>query len=442
MPEPVETAPGLIIAAPSSNSGKTLVTLALLRAMRHAGVRAASAKVGPDYIDPAFHTAASGRSCLNLDPWGMRPETIAGHIADLSQGAEVILAEGVMGLFDGARDGSGATADLAAATGWPVLLVVDVKGQSATAAAIVKGMQSFRPDISIAGVIFNRVGSPAHADMLAQAMQAALPEVPVLGYLPRASGLEMPERHLGLVQAGETDDLDAFLNRASAWVSAEIDVQKLAQLGKAAVGSPASSDVAVPPLGQRIAVARDQAYAFCYEGLLNAWRRAGASISFFSPLADEAPDADADSVYLPGGYPELHAGRLAANATFLAGVRQAAAKEAFVFGECGGYMTLGQGLVDADGTRHEMAGLLPLVTSFEKRKLHLGYRRAISLCDTPIGAKGLRLRGHEFHYATVLEEGDAPRLFQVTDAVGGKEERIGLTVGSVAGSFLHLIDRA
>lgn len=437
-----KTAPGLIIAAPSSNSGKTLVTLALLRALHRVGTKIASAKVGPDYIDPAFHSAASARPCLNLDPWAMRPDTVNRHIQDLSRDAEVILAEGVMGLFDGARDGSGSTADLAALTGWPVVLVVDVKGQSATAAAVVKGLASLRTDIRVAGVLFNRVGSPAHAEMLNMAMQAHVPEVPVLGCLPRVSDLVMPERHLGLVQAGENADLDAFLNKAADWVSECVDLSGLTGLASASSVAATSDDFSIPPLGQRIAVARDEAYAFSYDGVLNGWRRAGAEVSFFSPLADQAPAAAADSVYLPGGYPELHAGKLAANTVFMRGLQGAAENGAFVFGECGGYMTLGQGLVDADGTRHEMAGLLPLETSFEKRRLHLGYRRAISLCDTVLGASGLQLRGHEFHYATVAEEGDAPRLFQVTDAIGGKQEKIGLAVGRVAGSFLHLIDRA
>ncbi|WP_259783331.1 cobyrinate a,c-diamide synthase [Aestuariispira ectoiniformans] len=437
-----KTAPGLIIAAPSSNSGKTLVTLAMLRALHRAGTKIASAKVGPDYIDPAFHSAASARSCLNLDPWAMRPQTIGSHVEALSQDADMILAEGVMGLFDGARDGSGSTADLAALTGWPVVLVVDVKGQSATAAAVVKGLASLRADIRIAGVLFNRVGSPAHTEMLNMAMQAHVPEVPVLGCLPRVAGLVMPERHLGLVQAGENADLNAFLNKAADWVSECVDLSGLTGLASASSVAATSDDFSIPPLGQHIAMARDDAYAFSYNGVLNGWRRAGAEISFFSPLADEAPAAAADSVYLPGGYPELHAGKLAANTVFMGGLRAAAEKGAFVFGECGGYMTLGQGLEDADGVRHKMAGLLPLETSFKKRRLHLGYRRAISLCDTVLGASGLQLRGHEFHYATVAEEGDAPRLFQVTDAVGGRQENIGLAVGSVAGSFLHLIDRA
>lgn len=433
--------PGLIVAAPSSGSGKTLVTLALLRALRRTGVKVASAKVGPDYIDPAFHAAASGRACLNLDPWAMRASTISGLIADLNDNADLIVAEGVMGLFDGARDDTGSTADLAALTGWPVLLVVDVKGQSTTAAAIVKGMQDLRDDITIAGVIFNRVGSPAHGDMLMAAMRKFLPEMPVIGCLPRAGDLVMPERHLGLVQAGEASDLDAFLERAADWVMTAIDIPSLPQLGRGCTLGEFEGVPMFPPLGQRIAIARDTAFAFCYEGLLRGWRQAGAEISFFSPLADETPDEDADSVYLPGGYPELHAGCLAANRRFLQGLRDRSAKGAFVFGECGGYMTLGRGLVDAGGDRHEMAGLLPLETSFEARRLHLGYRKAISLVDSPLGAKGAVLRGHEFHYATVVEEGTADRLFQVTDALGEKQETIGLSVGNVAGSFLHLIDR-
>ena len=432
---------GLVIAAPSSGSGKTLVTLALLRALKNAGFRVASAKTGPDYIDPAFHTAASGRPCRNLDPWAMRPEILSAALSALKEDADLIVAEGVMGLFDGARDGTGSTADLAAGLGWPVVLVVDVKGQATSAVATVQGFARFRPDIRIAGVIFNRVGGQAHVEMLQAAMAGHLPDIPVLGCLPKRADLFMPERHLGLVQAGENADLATFLEQAADWAAGPIDLTALTGLasGKAPEGG---NDAPVAPLGQRIAIARDEAFAFSYQGVLDGWHAAGASLAFFSPLADEAPDGNADAVYLPGGYPELHAGRLAGNSCFLQGLREAASRGAFVFGECGGYMALGVGLIDAEGQRHAMAGLLPLVTSFEKRRLHLGYRKAVSLEETPLGPKGQAWRGHEFHYASILEEGAAKRLFRMRDALDQSETEAGLMVNTVAGSFLHLIDRA
>lgn len=442
--------PGLVIAAPASGSGKTVFTLGLLRALVRRGVAVASAKVGPDYIDPAFHAAASGRPCLNLDAWAMRPDIIAALAAELSQGSSLIVCEGVMGLFDGADlppgRPCGSTADVAAATGWPVLLLVDVRGQAASVAALIQGFLRHRPDVPVAGVIFNRVNSPAHRAMIERACAAALPGLPLLGWLPRDEALALPERHLGLVQAREHAALDEQLERAAAVIAANLDMERLIALARPTALPEAKGDALLlppplPPLGQRIAVARDDAFAFAYPSVLNGWRRAGAELSFFSPLADEAPAPDADAVYLPGGYPELHGGTLAAATRFLSGLRAAAGRNAALFGECGGYMTLGESLEDAAGNRHMLAGLLPLSTSFAKRKLHLGYRRATLLADGPLGKAGTAFRGHEFHYAVITAENQARRLFDLTDAAGRPLPAAGLVQGRVAGSFIHLLDR-
>ncbi len=198
----------------------------------------------------------------------------------------------------------------------------------------------------------------------------------------------------------------------------------------------------ISPLGQRIAVASDTAFAFAYPHLLAAWREAGAEILPFSPLADQAPDLAADAVYLPGGYPELQAGRLAGNRCFLDGLRAAAGQGRAIYGECGGYMVLGTGLTDAEGQRHAMAGLLPVETSFAERRLHLGYRRTALAAATPLGAAGTVWRGHEFHYASILSEGPGEALFEAWDAEGAPLGRLGRRAGSVFGSFFHLIDRA
>ena len=442
--------PGLVIAAPSSGSGKTVFTLGLLRALARRGVAVASAKVGPDYIDPAFHAAASGRPCLNLDAWAMRPRTIASLTAELSQESSLIVCEGVMGLFDGADlppgDPCGSTADVAATTGWPVVLLVDVRGQAASVAALIHGFLRHRQDVPVAGVVFNRVNSPAHRSMIERACAASLPSLPLLGWLPRESALSLPERHLGLVQAREHAALDAQLDEAAAVIESNLDMDRLVALARPSpLPLETEKSSQIPPLGQRIAVARDDAFAFIYPSLLSGWRRAGAELSFFSPLADQAPPADADAVYLPGGYPELHGGALAAASDFLAGLRQAAGRGANIFGECGGYMPLGESLEDADGNRHMLAGLLPLSTSFAKRRLHLGYRRATLLADGPLGRKGRIFRGHEFHYAVVMAEGQgengARRLFSLTDAAGRPLAEAGLAMGAVAASFIHLLDR-
>jgi len=438
--------PGLVIAAPSSGSGKTVFTLGLLRALARRGVAVASAKVGPDYIDPAFHAAASGRPCLNLDAWAMRPRTIAARTAELSEGSELIVCEGVMGLFDGADlppgEPCGSTADVASTTGWPVVLLVDVRGQAASVAALIQGFVRHRPDVPVAGIVFNRVNSPAHRAMIERACAAALPGLPLLGWLPRDGALALPERHLGLVQAREHAALDAQLEAAADVIEASLNLDRMMELAlSSSLPLEAEKQAPVPPLGQRIAVARDDAFAFAYPALLDGWRRAGAELSFFSPLANEAAAAECDAIYLPGGYPELHGATLAAADRFLGCLRDGAARGATLFGECGGYMTLGQSLEDADGQRHMLAGLLPLSTSFAKRKLHLGYRRATLLADSPLGKPGRVFRGHEFHYAVITAEAAAQRLFALTDAAGRPLPEAGLAVGSVMGSFIHLLDR-
>lgn len=428
---------GLVIAAPNSGSGKTVVTLGLLRALRQAGVDVASCKVGPDYIDPRFHTAAGGRPCRNLDPWAMRPATLA-RLAD--QPAELLVVEGVMGLFDGAADGTGSTADLAASAGWPVVLVLDVARQGQSAAAVLHGFRSFRPDVHVAGVILNRVGSDSHEAMIRGALAPL--GLPVLGAVRRDPALELPSRHLGLVQAEEHADLDAYLDRAAAALGAVVDLDALRALARPARFPVAGQGFALPPLGQRIALAQDTAFTFAYPHLLEDWRAQGAELLPFSPLADEAPDARADAVYLPGGYPELHAGRLAGNTVFLDGLRAAAARGAVVYGECGGYMVLGEALEDAGGVTHAMAGLLSVATSFAKRALHLGYRRVVTLADTPLGPAGTELRGHEFHYARIVSAGTGEPLFRVTDARGADLGALGSRRGRVFGSFMHLVDGA
>ncbi|HXQ52581.1 MAG TPA: cobyrinate a,c-diamide synthase [Stellaceae bacterium] len=433
---------GLVLAAPSSGSGKSTVALALIGALRRRGMRVAAAKAGPDYIDAAFLAAASGCECRNLDAWAMRRATIAANLKALAT-ADLVVCEGAMGLFDGiGAGGEGSTAALARLLGWPVVLVVDAAGMGASVAALVKGFARHRPDTSLAGVILNRVGSARHRDLLGAALASELPEVPLLGALPRARELVLPSRHLGLVQAGEHESLEAFLAAAAALAESHLDVDRLARLARQASLRSDARAPSLKPLGQRIAVARDRAFAFAYPAMLEAWRAGGATLSFFSPLADEAPDGASDAVFLPGGYPELHAARLAAAAGFRAGLARAAARGAVIYGECGGYMALGAGLVDAHGARHGMAGLLPLETSFAERRLHLGYRAARLGVAGPLGEKGARFRGHEFHYAAIRDEGVGTALFEIEDGAGAALPPAGRAIGTVMGSFVHLIDAA
>lgn len=419
----------IMIAAPSSGSGKTLLTLALLRAFRNAGLRVASAKAGPDYIDPPFHEAATARPCYNLDPWAMPPAQLRALLAALATDADLVIVEGVMGLFDGPASGGGSSADLALTLGLPVLLTVDCRHQAQSAAALVHGFASYRPEIDFAGVLLNRVASPRHEALLRAALGSQ-----VIGVMMNDAGLAWPSRHLGLVQAIENPELESFIAKAAAKLTDEDLLARI--LDRAAPVAPAPRGPVLQPLGQHMAIARDQAFSFLYPHLLDSWRQAGAELSFFSPLADEAPDPAADAVFLPGGYPELHAGRIAAAGRFLTGLT---GHTGLIYGECGGFMVLGERLTDADGQSHQMAGLLPLATSFAERKLHLGYRRLTPRGGAPWQGE---LRGHEFHYSTISAGGGGEALFAARDAAGAELPPMGLRRGRVMGSYAHVICEA
>lgn len=474
---------GLLVAAPASGQGKTTLTLGLLRALARRGVDVAGAKSGPDYIDPAFHAAATGRPCVTLDAWAAGPAQLRARAA--MPGGDLLIVEGAMGLFDGAAttrppgvgqpgpfrataavpnggagvglmvgtaSGSascrpappraaplpatippGSAAALAHALGLPVLLVVDISRTGQSAAAIVHGLATFPGAPPVAGVVLNRAGSPRHAAMARAAVEAVRP---VLGILPRRDDLAVPSRHLGLVQAGEMDGLPDFLDRAAEMVEACCDLDAiLATTGTLA--GPGGAAARLSPPGQRVAVARDAAFSFAYWHMLQDWRAAGAEIVTFSPLADEAPDAAADAVFLPGGYPELHPGRIAAAGRFLSGTRAAASRGATVYGECGGFMVLGDGIVDGKGARHAMLGLLRLETSIERPRRVLGYRRLVPLAGPWPGP----MAAHEFHTATTLRQEGAP-LFGMRDAAGCDLGPTGLAAGRVSGSWAHVIEPA
>lgn len=423
---------GFMVAAPHSGSGKTTVTLGLLRALRNRGVAVAPAKAGPDYIDPAFHAFASEQICTNLDPWAMRGDLITGNAALHAQG-RLLVVEAMMGLFDGAADGTGSAADLAELLGLPVIFVVDCARMAQSISALVSGYRNYSRNIGLAGVILNRVGSARHETMLRAALEPLA--VPVLGVVMQDEKLVLPNRHLGLVQASEHESRESFLDYAGSVMEQSLSLDSLCNLNM--VVPPSTPASPLPPFGQHTAIAVDDAFAFCYPHMIDGWRSHGAAISFFSPLADEEPAADADAVYLPGGYPELHAGVIAGCDRFRAGITKARDRGACIYGECGGYMVLGDGLIDGDGKSHRMLGFLPLETSFQNRKRHLGYRR-LSPANGPWSTD---LKGHEFHYSTVVREGGADPLFEATDALGNSLGASGQCIGSVSGSYMHVIDR-
>ena len=419
---------GIMIAGLSSASGKTLTCLGLMRACRNKNLDIAAAKTGPDYIDPGFHLAALGKAVVNLDRFAM-PAALIRDLAARQQG-ETLIIEGVMGVHDG---GTASSAALAGSLGVPVVLVMDVRSQAETAAAIAAGIAHSlaMEDVTLAGVILNRCRSARHESMIRAAMTER--RITVLGAIPEDDGLTVPSRHLGLVQAGDLPDLDPLLEKAAETIAAHVDISSL--LAAAMPLAEAGDAEAMPPPHSHIAIARDAAFGFAYQHLLDGWERQGAQLDFFSPLADETPVAGSGFIFLPGGYPELHLDKLVHSRRFFESLKDAAADHIPVYGECGGYMVLGAAIIDSSGSRVEMAGLLDLETSFASPKRHLGYRQMDNIGTASLP---LKIRGHEFHYTRAIHENGTP-LFNASDRDGNDLGPCGLTSGSVAGSYLHMI---
>ncbi len=431
-----EGARGLIIAGASSHCGKTLVTSGLIASLRKTGLTVAAAKCGPDYIDPKFLEAASGRPAINLDPWAMDAERLASLASAHSSGADVLVIEGVMGLYDGGRGGGGSTAALAQILKLPVIVIVDGQGTAQTTAAVVSGLAGRATGFEVAGAIVNRSASDRHRALIKEGFDHT--GMPLIGMISRSPDIQVPSRHLGLVQASEQGGLDSLIDDASHLVSEAFDVNAMMQIaGPIDRSSTEGLAAPLPPPSQTIAVTDDIAFAFAYPHILRGWQTAGATISTFSPLADEAPDLSAEFIFLPGGYPELHAGVLANAPIFRTGMSAAAERGALIYGECGGFMVLGDSLQDADGIDHAMLGLLPLSTTFADRQLHLGYRK---LDPLPGALWTSPLRGHEFHYSKTRNEGPADRLFAASTSDDELLGEIGLRRGGIMGSFAHIID--
>ena len=433
---------GLMIAGLASGSGKTMVTLGLLRALARRGKAPAAGKTGPDYIDSGFLSAAAGRKAVNLDQFAMSKPLLAHLAAD--QTGDTLIIEGVMGLFDGASGNAGSSAALAEALDIPVILVMDIRHTAQTAAMIAAGIASLLPAGRIAGVILNHVASPRHLALVSEALAAH--QIPLFGSVPSRDGLAVPSRHLGLVQAADFDNagLEVILDHSADLIDEYCDLdaildaaQRLPTAGKAvaALPLPVTNPLAINQPAKTIAVANDAAFGFAYHHLLAGWQQRGAEIQPFSPLNDEKPADDADFIFLPGGYPELHLPTLSRNHQFLAGLNKAATANIPIYGECGGYMVLGTGITDASGNRFDMAGLLDIETSFANKKRHLGYRKFTPI--EPFFWNGPFL-GHEFHYTNVVSASGTP-LFTAHDANDQPLGMAGLRKGSVAGSYLHII---
>jgi len=400
---------GFLIAAPQSGSGKTTICLAVLAGLKRRGLRVAPFKCGPDFIDPGYHRQAAGRVSINLDAW-MCPESFVRDTFRLhSQEFDVAVIEAVMGLFDGigAAPMQGSSAQIAALTGAPVVLVVNARGMAASAAALVKGFAEFDSRLRLAGVIFNNVGSANHAELLQQAMHSALPGIRLFGCIPRDESLAIPSRHLGLVTVEDNPLQPDYLERLADLAERHLDLAGLAELeinSPAACSDEGKGAVRIWPPSVRIAVARDPAFCFVYEDNLRLLREAGAEIVPFSPLMDETLPADINGIYLPGGYPELFSERLATNAAMQDSIRAAVERDMPLYAECGGFIYLTEGMADGEGAAlADFVGIFPVRAQMLKKRKALGYRQVEVAADTIIGSSGEFARGHEFHYSEISE---------------------------------------
>jgi cobyrinic acid a,c-diamide synthase len=437
--------PRLVVAAPTSGAGKTTFTTGLLAALARAGHTVAGAKVGPDFIDPGYHGLATGRPGRNLDAWISGPAAIAPLAARAADGADVLVVEGVMGLFDGAswvppehraaaaaldaRLGFASTAHVAALLDAPVLLVLDATATSGSVAPVVHGFATWAPGVRLGGVVLNRVGSDTHEAMLRAAL--APTGVPVLGAVRRDPAMAWPDRHLGLVPVAERlAEAAATIDRLAARVAEGCDVSAIMQLARSA---PAVRSVPPPPLPERparqpvrVAVAAGPAFSFTYPDNVEQLAAAGAELVPFDPLVDPALPAGVHGLLAGGGFPEVHADALADNGPLLADVRRRVAGGLVTWAECGGLLWLATAL---DG--RAMVGALPTTATMTSR-LHLGYRRAEAVVGNPVLAAGSSLRGHVFHYTTTEPAGDGLRLHRAGDA-----QPEGFAGPSILASYVH-----
>ena len=411
--------------------------LALAAAFRQKGLKVATFKCGPDYLDPSYHSNVTGRPCHNLDTWMMGSRTVQEVFARHAAEADIALIEGVMGLFDGASPQSdqGSAAEIAKLLDAPVLMVWDVSGMARTFAALAQGIGSFDTDVRIGGHIANRIGSKHHLDLLRQALPQGL-----LGALPKRPDLAFPERHLGLVTA-QNGGLDPQL--VSTWVELAEEYLALDDILALARSAPALVRPVLEPrrpdlaLSCRIGVAYDAAFHFYYAENLRLLEEAGAQIVLFSPLHDQTLPLDLDALYLGGGYPELYAESLALNEEMFAAIRAFAASGRPVYGECGGLMYLGASLRTLEGKEVPMLGLLPLRTRMESRLQALGYAEVETQETSLLGPAGTRFRGHQFRYSQLESEPEVQHLYRFRKRRGGEVIREGYARESVLGSYVH-----
>ena len=414
-----------------------------MAALRRRGLKVQAFKVGPDFIDPGHHGLATGRASHNLDGWMLSREENQAIFARHSAGADICVVEGVMGLYDGYSGNSeaGSSAQMAKWLDLPVLLVVNAQAMARSLAALAMGFVRFDPDLRWAGLVANRTGSPAHVEMLHEAL-ATLPELSLLGGLSRNADIAMPERHLGLITAEEGGFEGEAFERLADWLEQGINLERLLEL------LPDLSEPAIHPAEPkpqslvRIAVPRDQAFCFYYAESLRRLVAAGAELAFFSPLAGDALPPDIQGMYIGGGYPELFAASLADRQVLRQDIARLGREGMPIYAECGGMMYLGQSLEDLEGKSHPMAGLLPIRTRMLPRLKSLGYREVEFLLETPFGPAGGKARGHEFHYSELSHVGEAPGFspgaYRATGRKGPLPGTAGFTLGNTLASYVHL----
>ena len=429
--------PRIVIAATQSGGGKTTLVTGLLAALRARGLTVQSFKVGPDYIDLGYHRLASGRTGHNLDTWLVPEARLAEIFAREFAGADIAVIEGVMGLYDGGRRGISSTAAIAKALDAPVLLVIDAKSVGASAAATALGFRVYDARLNLAGVLLNRLGSETHEEMIREAMAGI--DMPVYGVLRRDAALALPERHLGLTPVEENAAAET-VRAIGERVEAGLDLDSILKLARSAapmtIAEVKRAEKAAPV---RIGIARDEAFSFYYAASLAELEAYGAEIIAFSPLHDEALP-EVDGVLIGGGFPEMFAAQLAENASMRASLCRAAEEGMPIYAECGGYMYLMQSLVDFDGVEHAMAGIFPARARMTEKLQMVGYVEAEQAVDTVLGAAGLLLHGHEFHFSVEETEraADLVRPFTFTKLRNGARYAAGCVYKNVLGSYLHL----
>ncbi|MDE3111588.1 MAG: cobyrinate a,c-diamide synthase [Chloroflexota bacterium] len=428
----------LLVAGTASGTGKTTVTAALCAAFRRRGLGVQPFKAGPDYIDPTYHTQASGRACRNLDSFLLEPAMLRAVFARAAARADLSVIEGVMGLYDG-RDGTtetGSTAEIAKLLDAPVVVVLDVGAQARTAAAIALGCVRFDPRVRIAGFVLERVGSDTHARWVTDAIEDAT-GLPVLGALRRDASLALPERHLGLIPTTERALAASFIDRLADVAEASLALDRLRAIAASAPDLPPAPSLGArgAPLA-RIAIARDEAFGFYYEDALELLELAGAELVPFSPLADRALPPAVGGLYVGGGFPELYAERLSANEAMRAAIVATAARGVAVVAECGGLMYLGRALIDRDGVRREMAGVVPIETAMRADRPTLGYRTLTARRDGPLLARGETVRAHEFHYSEQI--GDVPADNGAFDVAERPGTTYGYATPTILASYMHV----